>query len=40
MKQALNRSGASDLRVALSIETDATVSGLLDPDTTNRVKDF
>ncbi len=40
MKQALNRTGATDLRGALAIESDATVAGFLDPETTKRVKDF
>ena len=40
MKRALNRTAATDLRLALSIESDATVSGMLDPGTTRRLRDF
>jgi len=38
MKRVLNRSAASDLNIALDLETDATVAGFLDPETTVRLK--
>lgn len=40
MKRTLNATGASDLHRALQLETDATVAGFLDPETTRRLKDF
>ena len=40
MKRVLNRCAASDLNRALELETDATVAGFLDPETTERLKDF
>ena len=40
MKRVLNASAASDLRRALALETEATVAGFLDPETTRRLKDF
>ena len=40
MKRVLNRSAASDLHRALELETEATVAGFLDPETTRRLKDF
>jgi len=40
MKRVLNRSAASDLKAALRLETEATVAGFLDPETTRRLKDF
>ena len=38
MKRVLNRSAASDLNVALDLETEATIAGFLDPETTERLK--
>ncbi len=40
MKRVLNRTASSDLRKALQLETEATVAGFLDPETTARLKDF
>jgi hypothetical protein len=40
MKRALNRCAATDLRTALAVETDATVAGFLDPETTRLLKAF
>lgn len=40
MKRVVNQCAASDLHRALQLETDATVSGFLDPETTERLKDF
>lgn len=40
MKRTLNRTAAGDLRAAMRLETEATVAGFLDPETTRRLKDF
>ncbi len=40
MKRVVNQCAASDLHRALQLETDATVGGFLDPETTLRLKDF
>ena len=40
MKRTLNRTAATDLRVALQLEEDATVAGFLDPLTTQLLKEF
>ncbi|MCP4470969.1 MAG: enoyl-CoA hydratase/isomerase family protein [Gammaproteobacteria bacterium] len=40
MKRVLNQGAAVDLERALQLETDATVAGFLDPETTARLKDF
>jgi enoyl-CoA hydratase/carnithine racemase len=40
MKRVLNQSAASDLNRALRLETEATIAGFLDPETTERLKDF
>ncbi len=40
MKRALNRSASSDLNLALHLETEATIAGFLDPETTQRLKQF
>lgn len=40
MKRALNAVAAADLHRALDIETEATVAGFLDPETTRRLKAF
>ena len=38
MKRALNAGAVTDLRAALAVETEATVAGMLDPDTTRRMQ--
>jgi len=40
MKRALNQFAAGDPHQALQFETDATIAGFLDPETTKRLKDF
>jgi enoyl-CoA hydratase/carnithine racemase len=40
MKRVLNQCSQSDIERALELETEATVSGFLDPETTRRLKDF
>lgn len=40
MKRTLNATAATDLRAALSAETEATVAGFLDPLTTQLLQDF
>jgi len=40
MKRVLNRSAAADLQRAMALETDATVAGFLDPETTRRLREF
>lgn len=40
MKQALNLSAVNDIERALQIETEATVAGFLDPETTRRLLAF
>lgn len=40
MKRTLNATAAADLHRALQLETDATVAGFLDPETTSRLKAF
>ena len=40
MKRVMNRTAVSDIERALQLETDATVAGFLDPETTKRLKDF
>lgn len=40
MKRVLNRSAMSDLNQAMQLETEATITGFLDPETTERLKDF
>jgi len=40
MKRVLNQGASSDLERALELETDATIAGFLDPETTRRIKDF
>ena len=40
MKRVLNQGAASDLERALQLETEATIAGFLDPETTERLKDF
>ena len=40
MKRVLNAAAVPDLHRALQLETDATVAGFMDPETTRRLKDF
>jgi len=40
MKRVLNQSATSDLSLALHLETEATIAGFLDPQTTARLKNF
>ncbi|HSB88319.1 MAG TPA: enoyl-CoA hydratase/isomerase family protein [Ilumatobacteraceae bacterium] len=40
MKRVLNRTASTDLAAALHLETDATVAGFMDPETTRLLKDF
>ncbi len=40
MKRTLNRVAVADLGRAMQLETDATVAGFIDPETTRRLKDF
>ena len=40
MKRVLNQGAARDITTALRLETEATVAGFLDPETTARLKDF
>ena len=40
MKRVLNQCAMTDLNSALRLETQATIAGFLDPETTARVKDF
>jgi enoyl-CoA hydratase/carnithine racemase len=40
MKRTLNRTAMGDLRAAMALETEATVEGFLDPETTRLLKDF
>ncbi len=40
MKRVLNRAAMSDVTAAMAAETDATVAGFLDPETTRRMTDF
>lgn len=40
MKRVLNRVAMTDVAAAMAAETDATVAGFLDPETTRRMTDF
>lgn len=40
MKRALNAAGQTDLNRALALETEATVAGFMDPETTRLLSDF
>jgi hypothetical protein len=40
MKSVLNQTAACDLNQAMQLETEATVAGFMDPETTARLKDF
>jgi enoyl-CoA hydratase/carnithine racemase len=39
MKRVLNRAAMTDVRAALALETEATVAGMLDPQTTRLIRD-
>ncbi len=40
MKRVLNQCALSDINTALDLETEATIAGFLDPETTRRLKAF
>jgi enoyl-CoA hydratase/carnithine racemase len=40
MKRVLNQAAANDLNSAMQLETEATIAGFLDPETTRLLKDF
>jgi len=40
MKRVLNQCAMSDIDRAIQLETEATIAGFLDPETTERLKDF
>lgn len=40
MKRVLNQAAVTDINTALRLETEATIAGFLDPETTERLKDF
>ncbi|MFZ0487567.1 MAG: enoyl-CoA hydratase/isomerase family protein [Arenicellales bacterium] len=40
MKRVLNQTAADNLRKAMELETEATVEGFMDPETTRLLKDF
>lgn len=40
MKRTLNQTAATDLTRAMALETEATVTGFMDPLTTELLKDF
>ena len=40
MKRVLNQSAMADIRRALDLETEATVAGFMDPETTRLLKAF
>ncbi len=40
MKRVLNQSASGNLNLALHLETEATIAGFLDPETTIRLKEF
>jgi enoyl-CoA hydratase/carnithine racemase len=40
MKRVLNKTASTDLASALQLETEATVAGFLDPETTRLLTDF
>jgi enoyl-CoA hydratase/carnithine racemase len=40
MKRVLNTTATPDLRRAMDLETEATVAGFMDPETTRRLSDF
>ena len=40
MKRVLNQCASTDIQAALQLETEATIAGFLDPETTRLLKDF
>jgi enoyl-CoA hydratase/carnithine racemase len=40
MKRVLNATAMTDLRRAMDLETEATIAGFMDPETTRRLRDF
>lgn len=40
MKRVLNATALTDLRRAMDLETEATIAGFMDPETTRRLSDF
>lgn len=40
MKRVLNATAMIDLRRAMDLETEATIAGFMDPETTRRLRDF
>ena len=40
MKRVLNAAALTDLRRAMDLETEATIAGFLDPETTRRLSNF
>lgn len=40
MKRVLSQTAAGNLKTAMALETEATVEGFMDPETTRRLKDF
>lgn len=40
MKRVLSQTSAGNFKTAMALETEATVEGFMDPDTTRRLKDF
>ena len=40
MKRVLNQATAGGLKTALELETEATVAGFMDPETTRLLKSF
>lgn len=40
IKRVLNACAADDLKQAIALETDGTIAGFLDPETTRRLKHF
>lgn len=40
MKRVLNQAGAAEINRALDLETEATVAGFMDPETTRLLKEF
>lgn len=40
MKRTLNQTAMTDMRAALALETQATIDGFMDPETTRLLKDF
>lgn len=40
MKRVLNATALTDLRRAMDLETEATIAGFMDPETTRRLRDF